>query len=102
LRPSRSPAQVILEVVREFRTVGGYFRHDSTTRHTRKRRSARGDWVRAASRVAALSRLFALQRGAEGPGVPGTPYLTAWANSGKSRREQKLRLMASKASPIPS
>src|SRR5208282_2681543 len=30
-------------------------------------------------------------------GVPGTPYLTAWANSGKSgraRREQALRLMA--------
>ena len=26
--------------------------------------------------------------------VPGTPYLTAWANSGKSRREQELRLMA--------
>src|SRR5271166_5630928 len=27
-------------------------------------------------------------------GVPGTPYLTAWANSGKSGREQALRLMA--------
>src|SRR5208283_1277979 len=26
--------------------------------------------------------------------VPGTPYPTAWANSGKSRREQALRLMA--------
>jgi hypothetical protein len=29
-------------------------------------------------------------------GVPGTPYLTAWANSGKSgraTREQALRLM---------
>ena len=28
-------------------------------------------------------------------GVPGTPYLTAWANSGKSGRELALRLMAS-------
>src|SRR5271157_2402731 len=27
-------------------------------------------------------------------GVPGTPYLTAWANSGKSGSEQALRLMA--------
>src|SRR5271157_150731 len=27
-------------------------------------------------------------------GVPGTPYLIAWANSGKSGREQPLRLMA--------
>jgi len=27
-------------------------------------------------------------------GVPGTPYLTAWANSGKSGRERALRLMA--------
>ena len=27
-------------------------------------------------------------------GVPGTPYLTAWANSGKSGRELALRLMA--------
>ena len=26
--------------------------------------------------------------------VPGTPYLTAWANSGKSRRERASRLMA--------
>ena len=26
--------------------------------------------------------------------VPGTPYPTAWANSGKSRRKQALRLMA--------
>ena len=29
-------------------------------------------------------------------GVPGTPYLTAWADSRKSRREQALRLMASR------
>jgi len=28
------------------------------------------------------------------PGVPETPYLTAWANLGKSGREQALRLMA--------
>ena len=27
--------------------------------------------------------------------VPGTPLLTAWANSGKSGRELALRLMAS-------
>ena len=27
-------------------------------------------------------------------GVPGTPYITAWANSGKSRRKRALRLMA--------
>ena len=27
-------------------------------------------------------------------GVPGTPYLTAWSNSGKSGRERALRLMA--------
>jgi len=27
-------------------------------------------------------------------GVPGTPYLTAWANSGKSGREQALRLLS--------
>ena len=26
-------------------------------------------------------------------GVSGTPYLTAWANSGKSGRERALRLM---------
>ena len=29
-------------------------------------------------------------------GVPGTPYLTAWANSGKSGRELALRLMATR------
>ena len=28
------------------------------------------------------------------PRVPGTPYLTAWSNSGKSGRERALRLMA--------
>ena len=27
--------------------------------------------------------------------VPGTPFLTTWANSGKSGRELALRLMAS-------
>src|SRR5271157_6294916 len=35
-------------------------------------------------------------RGRRDSGVPGTPYLTAWANSGKSgraTREQALRLM---------
>src|SRR5208337_2916013 len=37
--------------------------------------------------------------GVPGTGVPGTPYLTAWANSGKSgraNREQALRHMASR------
>src|SRR5208337_3953544 len=29
-----------------------------------------------------------------GDRVPGTPYLTAWANSGKSGKELALRLMA--------
>ena len=38
----------------------------------------------------ALGKKYMLKR----KGVPGTPYLTAWANSGKSRREQALRLMA--------
>src|SRR5271157_3368461 len=35
--------------------------------------------------------------GTRHPGVPGTPYLTAWANSGKSgraSRERALRRMA--------
>src|SRR5208337_1663193 len=77
--------------VREFRTVGGYFRHDATTRHTRKRRSARGGWVRAASRVAALSRLFALQRGAEEgnpvskPGV-GSSFLSEKMNRHRAKK----------------
>jgi hypothetical protein len=45
---------------------------------------------------AALAGIAALFRGSrcKVKGVPGTPYLTAWANSGKSRREQELRLMA--------
>jgi len=32
-------------------------------------------------------------------GVPGTPYLTAWTNSGKSGREQALRLLAIRQAP---
>ena len=36
----------------------------------------------------------AIGRSASDPIVPGTPYLTAWANSGKSGKELALRLMA--------